>query len=154
MPDSSVLTDREIIHTRLLDAPREKVWRAWTDPAHVARWWGPDGFTNTVHGMDVRPGGTWEFIMHGPDGTDYPNVIRYEEVVAPEKLVYAHGGNRGDGPVAFHVTVTFQEQDGKTLLTMRADFHTPEELERVKAFGAVEGGQQTLAHLAAYLPTM
>src|SRR6266852_4602923 len=79
--------DREIVITRLLDAPRELAFQAWTEPQHVAHWWGPNGFTNTIHEMDVRPGGVWRFIMHGPDGTDYKNEIVYVEVVKPERLV-------------------------------------------------------------------
>jgi uncharacterized protein YndB with AHSA1/START domain len=77
----------------------------WTDPNHVAQWWGPKGFTNTIHEMDVRPGGVWRFVMHGPDGVDYQNKIVFIEVVKPERLVYDHVS----GP-KFHVTVTFTEQ--------------------------------------------
>lgn len=76
--------DREIVISRLIHAPRELVFKVWTDPKHVAHWWGPNGFTNTIHEMDVRPGGVWRFIMHGPDGVDYPNKIVYKEVVKPQ----------------------------------------------------------------------
>ena len=62
-----------IVVKRLVDAPRELVWTAWTEPKHIAQWWGPNGFTNTIHAMDVKPGGVWRFIMHGPDGTHYPH---------------------------------------------------------------------------------
>src|SRR4029079_5782761 len=99
----------EIAATRVFDAPRELVWRMWTDPDHVIHWWGPNGFTNTIHEMDVRPGGVWRFVMHGPDGVDYQNKIIFREVVRPERLVYDHVS----GP-KFHVTVTFAEQAGKT----------------------------------------
>ena len=71
---------RELVITRIFDAPRELVWRAWTDPKHVAQWWGPNGFTNTIHEMDVRPGGVWRFVMHGPDGVDYANKIVFGEI--------------------------------------------------------------------------
>ncbi len=93
-------TDREIVATRLLDAPRELVWEVWTDPKHLAQWWGSNGFANTIHEIEVKPGGVWRFIMHGPDGTDYKNEIVYVEVVKPERLVYDHVS----GP-RFHVTV-------------------------------------------------
>ena len=83
--------DREIATSRVFDAPRDLVWEAWTDPKHLARWYGPNGFTVTTHEMDVRPGGVWRLTMHGPDGTDYPNLTRYVEVVRPERLVYEHG---------------------------------------------------------------
>jgi uncharacterized protein YndB with AHSA1/START domain len=79
--------DREIVITRLIDAPPERVFDAWTDAAQVVQWWGPRGFTATTHKMDVRPGGVWRFVMHGPDGRDYQNKITYLEVVRPERLV-------------------------------------------------------------------
>ena len=81
--DAASTADREIAATRIFDAPRELVWKAWTDPKHVAQWWGPNGFTNTIHEMNVSPGGVWRFMMHGPDGTDYPNRIVFIEVVEP-----------------------------------------------------------------------
>lgn len=80
--------DREIGTTRIFNAPRELVGKAWADPKHVALWWGPNGFTNTISEMSVKPGGTWRFVMHGPDGTDDPNKIVFLEVVKPERLVY------------------------------------------------------------------
>ena len=126
--------DREIVTTRVFDAPRELVFEAWTDPKHVAQWWGPNGFTTTIHEMDVRPGGVWRFIMHGPDGVDY-------------NLVYAHVSSP-----KFHVTVTFEDQGGKTRLTLRMLFETAEERDRVvKVFGAIEGAKQTLGRLAEFL---
>jgi uncharacterized protein YndB with AHSA1/START domain len=153
---SSPATDllgREIIFTRLFDAPRELVWEAWTDPQQVVQWWGPRGFTTTTHEMDVRPGGVWRFIMHGPDGTDYPNKIVYPEVVPSERLAYTHGSDDGDDESGrFQMTVTFADQGGKTRLTMRALFASAEERDRVvKEYGAIEGGEQTLDRLAEHL---
>ncbi|MBI5094947.1 MAG: SRPBCC family protein [Candidatus Hydrogenedentes bacterium] len=147
--------DREIVLTRVLDAPRELVWKAWTDPNHVAQWWGPNGFTNTIHEMDVRPGGVWRFIMHGPDGVDYPNRIVFIEVARPERLVYSHGGDVPDGPVDFHVTVTFDDIVGKTNVTMRSIFPTAAARALVvEKYGAIEGGKQHLARLEEYLAEM
>ncbi len=146
--------DREIVLSREYDAPRELVWRAYTEPAHVASWWGPNGFTNTVHEMEVRVGGRWRFIMHGPDGTDYPNRIVYQEVVRPERLVFLHGEDVDDDPGAFHVTVTFDDLDGRTRVTQRMLFATAAQKAEVEQFGAVELGKQTLDKLAAYLETM
>jgi uncharacterized protein YndB with AHSA1/START domain len=148
--------DREIVLTRVYEAPRELVWTAWTDPKHVVHWWGPDGFTNTIHEMDVRPGGVWRFVMHGPDGRDYKNRINFIEVERPERLVYTHGGDDDVEPVSFHVTVTFEDQgSGRTKVTLRSVFPTAEERDRVvKDYGAIEGGRQTLARLADYLLTM
>src|SRR2546430_11151240 len=85
--EATVTSDREILLTRVFDAPRELVFKVWTDPEHVGRWWGPRGFTNTIHEMDVRPGGVWRFTMHGPDGVDYLNRIVFIEVARPERLV-------------------------------------------------------------------
>ena len=139
--------DREIVTTRVLDAPRERVWKAWTDREQVAQWWGPNGFTSTIHEMDLRPGGVWRFVMHGPDGTDYKNKIIYDEIVKPERLSYLHES----GP-KFHATATFDEQGGKTTVTTRMLFDTVEERDRtVKVFGAVEGAKQTLGRLAEHV---
>lgn len=148
--DATSTADREIITTRVFDAPRELVFMAWTDPKHVSQWWGPRGFTNTIHEMDVRPGGVWRFVMHGPDGVDYKNKIIYIEIVKPERLVYSHVS----GP-KFHVTVTFDEQGGKTKLTMRMLFETAAERDKVvKEFGAIEGAKQTLERLNEHLAKM
>lgn len=150
----SSTADREIVLSREYDAPRELVWRAYTEPEHVNAWWGPDGFTNTVHEMDVRVGGRWRFIMHGPDGTDYPNRIVYQEITRPERLVFLHGEDVDDDPGAFHVTVTFDDLGGRTRVTQRMLFATAAQKAGVEQFGAVELGKQTLNKLAAYLKTM
>lgn len=147
--------DREMITTRLLDAPREQVFEAWTNPEHIVHWWGPNGFTTTIHEMNVKPGGVWRFIMHGPDGVDYPNKVVYHEVVKPERLVYSHGWDVEDDPNQFEVTVTFEEEGGKTRLTMHSVFVSVEEFKKVvEQHGAIEGAQQTIGRLEAYLPNM
>src|SRR5512138_74034 len=84
------LSDREIVSTRTFDAPRERVFEAFSDPSRVARWWGPSGFTNTVHEFDMRPGGTWWFTMHGPDGADYPSESVFVDIVKPERIAFQH----------------------------------------------------------------
>jgi uncharacterized protein YndB with AHSA1/START domain len=145
-------TDREMVITRLINAPRELVWKAWTDPKHVVHWWGPNGFTNTIHEMNVKPGGVWRFMMHGPNGMDFPNKIVFNEVVKPERLIYTHSSEEEIDPNMFQTTVTFEDQQGKTWLTMRAVFASAEELNRViKEYGAKEGGTQTLNRLEEYL---
>ena len=152
---ASSTADREIVLSRELDAPRELVFRAYTDPAHVDRWWGPNGFTNTTLAIDIRPGGAWRFIMHGPDGTDYPNRIVYERIVAPELITFAHGEDVDDDPGRFYVTVRFDDLGGgRSRVTQTMLFATPAQREGVIQFGAVELGQQTLGRLAAYLRTM
>ena len=146
---------RTIITSRLFDAPRELVFAAWTDPKHLAQWWGPDGFTTTTRAIEVHPGGVWRFVMHGPDGRDYENCITWHEIVRPERLVYSHGGTVDAEPVQFRTTVTFEDVGGKTRLTMRAVFPSAKERDRVaREYGAVEGAQQHLARLAAHLSTM
>lgn len=148
--------DREIIFTRVFDAPRELVWEAWTNPTHVVNWWGPNGFSTMIEQMDVRPGGVWRHVMHGPDGTDYPNHSVFSEVTRPERLSYSHGGAKKGGPPAeFEATITFEEQDGKTKLTMRMVFPSAAARDKViQVYGAIEGGKQTLQRLHDYLPEM
>ncbi len=145
----------DLVLTRVFDAPRDLVFRAWTEPAMLLKWWGPRGFTNTFHEIDVRPGGKWLFIMHGPDGVDYPNQIVFDEVIRPERLVYTHGSGVEGDPGTFNVTVTFEEQGSRTLLTLRMLFPSIEERDRVvNEYGALEGGRQTLERLAEHLATL
>ncbi|MBA2544860.1 MAG: SRPBCC domain-containing protein, partial [Deltaproteobacteria bacterium] len=108
-------SDREIVQERIFDAPRELVWKAFTERAHIDKWWGPNGFRNETSAMDVRVGGVWRYLMHGPDGKDWVNWIRYEEVTEPSRLVYAHGGDTDEA--MFHVTITFTELGNRTKLT-------------------------------------
>jgi len=140
-------SDREIVITRVFDAPRELVFEMWTDPKNLVHWWGPRGFTTTILEMDVRPGGQWRMIMHGPDGSNYPNHNVFTEVVKPERLVYTHGGG-----AEFEQTVTFEDLGGRTQLSMRLLFPTAADRDRVvKQFNAIEGGNQTLDRLAEKL---
>lgn len=145
--------DREILMERTFNAPRQLVWKAWSDPEHMKHWWGPDGFTNTIEEMDFRPGGICRFIMHGPDGTDYQNLIRYREVLPPEKLVYDHSDPGGE--IQFEVYVHFEEVEEGTKLTMRSVFKSKEAMDFViEKHGALEGAKQHLGRLAAYLEKM
>lgn len=139
----SVITDREIAATRVIGAPRERVFEMWTDPGLVTRWWGPRGFTSTLDEMDVRPGGAWRFVMHGPDGVDYNNRSVYVEVVRPERLVYDHVS----GP-QFRMAATFAEHGGETTLSVRMLFESAAQRDKVaREFGAVAGLHQTLDRL-------
>ncbi|WP_411824583.1 SRPBCC family protein [Leptospira sp. 'Mane'] len=150
--NSGNTSDREITATRVFNAPRELVFQMWTDPNHVGNWWGPTGFTNTIESMEVKPGGVWKFVMHGPDGTDYPNTIVFIEVKKPELLVYKHGSELEDHPGQFLVTVNFLEEENKTKLTMQMLFQTAEERNQVvDKYGAVEGLNQTMERLREYL---
>lgn len=125
MPPS---TEREIVSARVLDAPRQVVYRAFTDPSLLARWWGPASFTNTFHEFDPRSGGAWRVVMHGPDGTDYRNESQFVDVVAPERIVFDHLRPMH----RFRMTMTFDDEAGRTRLTWRMLFESPEEADRVR----------------------
>jgi uncharacterized protein YndB with AHSA1/START domain len=147
-------SDREILITREFNAPRELVWEAMTNPKHVVNWWGPRGFSTTIEEMDFRVGGVWKHVMRGPDGAKYPNKSIFKEIVAPEKIVFSHGGGREEGPGAsFQATWTFEALAvDKTRVIARMVF--PSATERdfvVKEFGAIEGGKQTLERLGEHL---
>jgi uncharacterized protein YndB with AHSA1/START domain len=145
--DERLFSEREIMNTRVFTAPRELVWKVWTQPEHIARWWGPRGFTNTISKMEVKSGGSWEFVMHGPDGKDYVNKHVYVEIAAPERLVMDHVS----GPV-FRMTATFTEEGGKTRVIWRMRFESAELRDRVaREFGAVEGLSQNFDKLGEYL---
>jgi len=147
------VADREIELTRVFDAPRELIWNAWTDPKQIVRWWGPRGFTTTIHEMDVRPGCVWRHTMHGPDGTDYANKNVFIEVVKPERIVYSlTDGKQGDRGTQAEVTWTFEARGNKTKLTLRMLFPSAKAREHVvKTYGAIEGGNQTLDRLGEHL---
>jgi uncharacterized protein YndB with AHSA1/START domain len=151
--DIDLETDsRSIIAVREFDAPRELVFSLWTDPKHLSQWWGPNGFTTTTSSFDMRPGGIWRFVMHGPDGRDYQNRVTYEEVVPPARIVYRHGGGPDVEPVQFTQTITFDDLGGRTRITWRGDFPSAAERDRViKEYGAAEGLAQTLRRLAEYV---
>lgn len=149
-PDS--LLDREIVLSRVFNAPRELVFKAWTDAAQISRWFGPKGFTTTTHEMDARVGGRWRFDMKAPDGTVFTNRVEFLEIKPPELLVYDHGSDQDNDPGKFRVTLTFDSQgDGKTVLTLRQLHPTKQQRQRGIGFGAVELGYQTLDKLAAHL---
>jgi uncharacterized protein YndB with AHSA1/START domain len=146
--------DRQIVLTRMLEAPRDVVFDAWTSHEHLQHWYGPNGFTITTEAIDVRPGGVWTFTMHGPDGVDYPNELAYEQVVRPELLTFEHRSPGTDDP-GFFGSVSFDDFMGNTVLTMRSVFPSKGEMDRVvERYGAIEGGNQTLDRLAAYVATV
>ncbi len=146
-------SNRELVFNRLLNAPRELVFEAWTNPRHLARWYGPNGFTLTTHQLDLKPSGIWRFIMHGPDGTDYHHRVVFQEVVRPERLVYKHMNDEdSEHPASHQMTITFGQVGDKTDLTMRLLFDTAEEMERLaRKYGVVEGGHQTLSRLQVWV---
>lgn len=139
----------QLIYTRMLNAPRDLVWEVWTKPEHIKEWWGPDGFTVTNKSMEVNTGKNWDFVMHGY-GKDYDNKIQYLEVVKPSRLTYKHGD--GKGTLSFTVYVTFEEAEGKTLLTMRSVFESEAVIAELnRKVNAIESGNQTLNKLEGYI---
>jgi uncharacterized protein YndB with AHSA1/START domain len=144
--------DREIVLVRVLDASPAAVFAAWTDPDAFCQWFGPSDFTCTVRSMDVRPGGQARFDLVMADGTVFTNRFAYLEVVPGRLLVMDHGSDVDDDPDRFRVTLTFDEQDdAKTVLTLRQLHPTPELRDAKIRFGAVELGLQTMQKLANYL---
>ena len=142
--------DRELMLTRVLNAPIELVWEVWTKPEHIAQWWGPDGFTNTISTMDVTPGGEWEFVMHGPDGTDYKNKSIFKEVIKHKKIVYEHVS----GP-KFLATIEFEAQGNRTFIKWHMLFESKEQfIQVVKTFKADEGLKQNIQKLDHYLTSL
>ena len=139
---------REILTARLLNARREVVFRAFSDPLHLAKWWGPAGFTNTFDEFDMRPGGFWRFTMHRPGGADVLNESVFVEVTKPERIVFKH-----ISIPQFEVTLTFAEHDAKTQIGWRMLFGTSAECERVRKFAA-RGNEENLDRLEAELATM
>jgi len=143
-------SDRELLITRKLDAPIELVWEVWTDPKHIANWWGPNGFTNTITKMDMVPGGEWDLVMHGPDGTDYKNKSIFKEIVPMKKIVYDHVS----GP-KFTATIDFEPQGNQTFIKWHMLFETAEQfIQVVKTFKADEGLKQNIEKLNAYMAKM
>lgn len=138
--------DRELSISRTLNAPVALVWEVWTRPEHIAKWWGPNGFTNTITKMDVQPGGDWHLIMHGPDGTDFQNKSIFKEVVHQQKIVFQHFHPN------FTTTVEFEDRGEQTHLTWHMLFDSTEEfIAVVKAHKADEGLKQNVEKMAVYL---
>lgn len=147
----SATADREILISREIDAPRELVFEAFTRVRHLSQWWGPEGFTTTTRSFEFRVGGAWDFVMHGPDGTDYQEWITWREIVPPERIALLHGESPAD-PDAFESFLTFESTGERTRIAMRTVFPTRELRDQaVEKYHAVEGGEQTLSNLAAYV---
>jgi uncharacterized protein YndB with AHSA1/START domain len=146
-----VTADRDIVISRVIRAPRELVFEAFTELRHLSRWWGPEGFTTTTRAFEFRVGGEWDFVMHGPDGTDYQEWICWTEIAPAERIALLHGEHRGD-PNAFESVLTFASDRAWTRVEMRTVFRTRElRDEAVEKYHAIEGGRQTLGNLDAYV---
>ena len=164
MNDATQAQEQDIVLTRIFDAPRELVFQAWTQPAHLARWWAPEGCTTQVRELDLRPGGRFHFCMRTPDGQDVWGLGIYREIVVPERLVYldsfadadgnpvppTHYGLSAGHPPETLVTVTFAAQGGRTLLTLRHAIPLP-----VAERGATQQGwSEMLERLAGLLTAL
>jgi uncharacterized protein YndB with AHSA1/START domain len=145
-------SEKQMTFVRQFEAPRELVFSVWTDPKHITHWWGPEGFSTTTSLMELKAGGDWIFVMHGPDGTDYKNHVHFSEVRAPELLRYHHASADESADVSFEVRVDFRETAAGTEVSMSMSFPTAEEMQRViEKYGAEEGARQTLSRLAQHL---
>ncbi|WP_310829267.1 SRPBCC family protein [Paenibacillus pedocola] len=138
---TGIAGNNEVVNSRQFDYPLERVFAAWTTPEQLARWWGPKGFTNTFHEFDLRPGGQWRFVMHGPDGKDYPNHSEFVEIVPHERIVIRHL----NAP-EFEATATFEQSDGKTTLIFRQVFKKPDVVEQARTF-LLEANEQNFDRL-------
>jgi uncharacterized protein YndB with AHSA1/START domain len=163
--EDRIQADREFVITRVLDAPRARVFHAWTDPAQMAKWWGPHSVTNPVCDMDVRPGGTYRIVMRGPDGTEYPVKGTFREIKPPAQLIMTMDAS--EHPKEWHDlvkpdrtdkeknpcglmldTVIFEDLGVKTRLTVRTRFESPEIRDAMLKMGMTDGWAQSLERLA------
>ncbi len=143
--------DREIVLSRVIAAPRELVFKVWTDPQHLPVWFGPEGFKVETHEIDIRVGGRWRFLFTGPDGTRWDNRMVFRKIEPPRLLEMDHGSDIDDDPNRFRMIITFDEQsNGKTVVTLRQLHPTRAQRDGGIGFGAVEFGYQTLDKLAQH----
>jgi uncharacterized protein YndB with AHSA1/START domain len=141
--------ERSVEISRMINAPRDLVWKAMTEPEHQNKWWGPDGFRNEEVSMDFSVGGAWTYVMVGPDGTRYPNRVVFKEITSPSRWVSDHGDGQR---VWFESTVTLEETANGTLVTLLHIFPSKESRDEVvNKYGAIEGGKQHLAKLENYI---
>jgi uncharacterized protein YndB with AHSA1/START domain len=142
------IVQREIVTTRVFNAPRALVFEAWTDPEQLKQWWGPRGFSNTFQLFEMKLGGLWQYTMHGPDGKNFNNESRFVEIVVPERIVLDH-----ISPPRFRLTVLFEELGDRTKLTFRQLFETSSVYDQVKKL-AVPGNEENLDRLADLIARM
>jgi uncharacterized protein YndB with AHSA1/START domain len=136
--------ERAFVHSRIIDAPPAEVFRAIAEPARLSRWFGPDGFTSTFEIFEFRPGGTWRFVFHGPDGTDYPNESVFREIVENERVVIEHLSEGHH----FFLTITLTPDGRKTRVGWRQEFDTAEHRDRIAEL-VLPANEQNLDRLTA-----
>lgn len=142
------ISEREIVSMRVFDAPVDLVFKAWTKPEHLKLWWGPKDFTNTFHEFDLRPGGNWKFVMHGPDGTNYENHSVFVEIDEPKKILFEHVSQHH-----YVATIHFERIENRTKVSFGMVFDTAEEFDRVKKYIEI-GNEQNFDRLEAELIRM
>ncbi len=143
------IANRTLRTITIFKAPLGLVWEVWTNPAHIANWWGPQGFTNTIHQMDFEEGGEWRLTMHGPDGKNYPNRSVFKEIIPLQKIVSEHFNPH------FMTTVLFETQNAETVVDWSLLFDSEEMFDIVvKAHKADEGQKQNVAKLEKYLSNL
>jgi uncharacterized protein YndB with AHSA1/START domain len=149
-------SNREVVFSRVLDAPRALVWKVWSDVIHLHQWWGPDGFTTTTYEFDFSPNGVWRFVMHGPDGTDYPTRIVFREIVEPSLIVYENRWDLPGAPLEFMGVNTLDAAgEKKTKLSLRLTFADESAFKTaVERYGVPEGGTQTIDRLNDYVSAL
>jgi uncharacterized protein YndB with AHSA1/START domain len=157
--ETAPTADRELVLTYLIDAPRELVWRMFTEPRHLSQFWGPHGSTNPVCEIDLRPGGIWRQVMRFPDGTEFAARYEYLEIAKPERIVYRDAPDEtssagGHSQQTLTTTITFEDRDGKTAVTAHALFGTAAERELAEMMGFARVVNQGTERLAAYLLTL
>ena len=151
--ERSLAETRELTLVRVIDSPRELVFSAWTDPHHLAQWWGPRGFTNPVCDVDMRPGGAIRIVMRGPDGADYPMIGSFREIVWPARLVFTAVAQDKDGKPLIEslTTVTLDGEGDKTKLTVHARATSPVASGAQMLEGMEAGWTQSLERLGDYV---
>jgi uncharacterized protein YndB with AHSA1/START domain len=157
--EANLSEDLAVVITRILDAPRHLVFKMFTDPQHLAQFWGAPGCTSPVCEMDVRPGGVWRHVLRTPDGAEYPSTSVYLEVVQPERLVYQWAADNspayGDSPPPNHVnTITFEDHGGKTKITLHTRLQSVADRDALLKTGFAGIVGQSLDRLTAYLKTI
>lgn len=145
----SKVEGNRIYQSRLIKGSKEKVFDAWINPHLLEKWYGPSGFTLTSTEVNIQAAGYWRFVFHGPDGKDYPNVIKFIEIEKPDLLIYIHTDDNGvKSPHHFRTEVSFTKLDNDTKVEMTSIFDSVDDVQYViQHFNALEGGKETLERL-------
>jgi uncharacterized protein YndB with AHSA1/START domain len=168
MTTQPAVSEFDVVLKRTYDAPVDMLWRAWTDPQEMKQWWGPKSFTNPVCELDVRVGGAWKIVMRSPDGTDYPITGVYREVVPNKRLVMTDSvaehnqdwhdlvnasrpEGSGQSPTEYLITVTFEENNGRTTVSVRTHFNSAADRDALVKIGMSEGWNESFDKLTDVL---